>query len=333
MSENVNNTATEAQAEETNTVIVTEAKEHQGTHLTEEEKQEFIDRAEEETEASEELSLTKEETVMFNRLMGNYNSYEVEKTLTQSFEGVFKNTKSFVDAGNKYADEMKAFLNNSSMYNSEYIAEKKKKINDEFNSRIAAYGDMVQTKLRDIKVNLLARAQQLPLGSTEFNTAFNLINVAGKNINDNTLKQIAEQFRGDIASLRALKSTAETFSASGAAYFSELIFDPVRTVGKLQGQAIDLFGNAPSMPGMAPMITADTMMKDVGNLKYKAILFGKELEKLTELANINIMPWYTEIVKAADADDIAFLAGLNGSASGGYNNEIISGAAEETVAE
>lgn len=321
MSENVNNTATEGQAEETKTVIVTETKEHQGTHLTEEEKQEFIDRAEEATEASEELSLTKEETVMFNKLMGNYNSYEVEKTLTQSFEGVFKNTKSFVDAGNKYADEMKALLNNSSMYNSEYIAEKKAKINDEFNSRIAAYGDMVQTRLRDIKVNLLAKAQQLPLGSTEFNTAFNLINVTGKNIDDNTLKQIAEQFRGDIASLRALKATATTFGAAGAAHFSALIFDPVNKVGTLQKEAAELFGNTLSMPGMEPITISDTMMKDVGNMKYKAILFGKNIEKLVELSNITIMPWYTEIVTAAEADDVAFLAGLGGSTSGGINLE------------
>jgi len=125
----------------------------------------------------------------------------------------------------------------STDYKPEYIASQKAKAMSEFTAKNQALYSDTAAQLEKLKGALLELHGSLDLADPRWQNALKMVEMAGKDLSGDTVRQMVKQFEYDQPALTALQSV---FKARGMPYdggIDKMIYDPASAVEKLAEHA------------------------------------------------------------------------------------------------
>jgi hypothetical protein len=129
------------------------------------------------------------------------------------------------------------------MYTASYKEGEIAKVRAAYQKTMQSLQADVQTRLDELKVSLEEQHSELGLDNANWQNALKTIELAGKDLSGDTVRQITAQFAYDQPALRALQAV---YKAKGLVYdggIDAMIYDIPSTLNKLQNFARDAFSS------------------------------------------------------------------------------------------
>ena len=258
-----------------------------------------------ETEKMQAFKLSEEERKQIDKLKQRYDAEKVKHTIDTAFKDAFKALRDQVkNVENLYSE--KAELDKMrKTYTAEYLNKQFDSKKEPFLNRSKQLYDQFMQSMKDLKINLVSAAETMDLNDVALNNGLIIINTTGRTATYETMEQIAKNFKGNFAALNVLKNAALAQGCSSAA-FDALLFNPTAEIGRLELNALSVFGNSVLQ---TPGIEAPSVLVDEGNAKAAAIRMGAQLRHIAGLCDVYLSPWESQVVK--DEFDTLFTIGFD----------------------